>query len=356
MPPPPPPSPDDGRERNLCERSFSSRTPIPPACIPDICLNVPDKQVTGPCADQVCVDEGGTWNGISCDFPPPPPPTPACADGIDNDNNGQIDFPADVNCTSAFDNSEQNQVLVYTASWQSPYGYANANQTFWGKFFIDVTDQPALLGPISFAITTTGMGQVSRLLDVHVDAELPDELIASIAEVPLTNGVAKVALTGPISLGIGLKSYNFFATIPPEEQSTIPSGATLVVSAEPAIDWVAINATSQEAILLSSLSPLNMTLWLMQNPNLPAKECFDGDDNDSDGKIDFPYDTDCSDRLDDSEASSGGAGGGGGGGAAGGGASSGSSGAPSGGAGGGGGGGSSGGGAGGGGGGGDGSN
>ena len=108
MPPPPPPSPDDGRERNLCERSFSSRTPIPPACIPDICLNVPDKQVTGPCADQVCVDEGGTWNGISCDFPPPPPPTPACADGIDNDGDGDTDFPEDTGCTSTGDSTEND--------------------------------------------------------------------------------------------------------------------------------------------------------------------------------------------------------------------------------------------------------
>jgi uncharacterized repeat protein (TIGR01451 family) len=32
--------------------------------------------------------------------------TPQCSDGVDNDNDGQIDFPADTDCTDANDNSE----------------------------------------------------------------------------------------------------------------------------------------------------------------------------------------------------------------------------------------------------------
>ncbi len=46
-------------------------TPVPPPV--DMCLNVPGTQITGPCADALCVIDGGTWDGDSCEMPPPPP-------------------------------------------------------------------------------------------------------------------------------------------------------------------------------------------------------------------------------------------------------------------------------------------
>ena len=47
-------------------------TPPPPPPPPvDECPNVPGTQDEGPCADEVCEDEGGTWDGDSCEFPPP---------------------------------------------------------------------------------------------------------------------------------------------------------------------------------------------------------------------------------------------------------------------------------------------
>src|SRR3989338_2962030 len=49
-------------------------TPPPPPPPPvDECPNVPGTQDEGPCADQVCEDDGGTWDGDSCELPPPPP-------------------------------------------------------------------------------------------------------------------------------------------------------------------------------------------------------------------------------------------------------------------------------------------
>jgi OOP family OmpA-OmpF porin len=38
--------------------------------------------------------------------PPPPPPPPVCSDGLDNDNDGLVDFPSDKGCTSADDGDE----------------------------------------------------------------------------------------------------------------------------------------------------------------------------------------------------------------------------------------------------------
>ena len=42
------------------------------------------------------------------DPPPPPPPVAQCADGLDNDGDGLIDFPADPGCVDAADNDEFN--------------------------------------------------------------------------------------------------------------------------------------------------------------------------------------------------------------------------------------------------------
>jgi len=47
-------------------------TPPPPPA--DKCPHVPGKQTSLPCADDVCEDSGGTWDGDSCNFPPPAQP------------------------------------------------------------------------------------------------------------------------------------------------------------------------------------------------------------------------------------------------------------------------------------------
>ena len=41
---------------------------------------------------------------------PPPPPKAQCEDGVDNDGDGKIDYPADPGCTAATDNDETNVV------------------------------------------------------------------------------------------------------------------------------------------------------------------------------------------------------------------------------------------------------
>ena len=38
--------------------------------------------------------------------PPPPPPTYACSNGLDDDGDGKVDYPADPGCTSSTDNDE----------------------------------------------------------------------------------------------------------------------------------------------------------------------------------------------------------------------------------------------------------
>jgi hypothetical protein len=49
----------------------------------------------------------------SAPTPLPPPPPAQCADRIDNDNDGKIDYPADRGCTSSSDNDEKNPGPAY---------------------------------------------------------------------------------------------------------------------------------------------------------------------------------------------------------------------------------------------------
>ena len=53
----------------------SKRCDTPPPPPVDVCPNVPGTQTSGPCADDVCEDQGGTWDGDSCNFPEPEEPT-----------------------------------------------------------------------------------------------------------------------------------------------------------------------------------------------------------------------------------------------------------------------------------------
>src|SRR3989344_8946882 len=355
-PPPAPPPSDGGRGRDLCERYLSStRVPVPPACIPptppptDACPNVSGYQAAGPCENQTCVNDGGTWNGTPCDFPPPPtvdacpnvpgiqdagpcaddtcvadggtwngvscvmpPPLTACADGVDNDHDSKADFPSDSGCSSAADNNETNPVEVYAAPQDSPYGFIN--QSGWGLFNVIVTDDPVLLGPISFTITTTGMEQVTKLSNVWLEGWFPSQVFGGPQDVSLVNGVGDVTFAdaNPISLGIRTWPIAFRATIPIEERFKVQNGATITITADPASNWIAVGATSGVEISLDSVPTLNMGALLVVPGGPPQDACADGVDNDTDGKIDFPADSGCSNSNDNDESNSGGAGGGGG--------------------------------------------
>src|SRR3989344_5622906 len=52
---------------------FPKTPPVLPPPPVDACPNVPGEQTSGPCADEECVANGGTWYGARCDIPPPPP-------------------------------------------------------------------------------------------------------------------------------------------------------------------------------------------------------------------------------------------------------------------------------------------
>src|SRR3989344_4258211 len=52
--------------------------PPPPPEPTDICPNVAGDQTDGPCEDETCSADGGTWTGESCDLPSAAPPVDVC--------------------------------------------------------------------------------------------------------------------------------------------------------------------------------------------------------------------------------------------------------------------------------------
>ncbi|MCB0827785.1 MAG: delta-60 repeat domain-containing protein [Solirubrobacterales bacterium] len=61
--------------------------------------------------DQGSDDATSAATGVIAPAGPGPGPDPACSDGIDNDGDGKIDFPADPGCTSAADESETDAAV-----------------------------------------------------------------------------------------------------------------------------------------------------------------------------------------------------------------------------------------------------
>lgn len=83
----------------------------------DQCTNIAGFQATVPTttnrnAAGNCLCKNGGTNPATCTPPVVPPASVACNDGIDNDTDGLIDFPADPGCTSVTDTSEDNAALA----------------------------------------------------------------------------------------------------------------------------------------------------------------------------------------------------------------------------------------------------
>jgi cysteine-rich repeat protein len=112
------------------------------------------------CGNRSCEEQENVWScSVDCGLPPSVRMTlPQCLDGLDNDHDGQIDYPADTGCSSALDNSEtdMNEML------------RNASKQI-AKFYKDkILDNPqvqtanqAVVAPI--LITTVAVNTVASV-------------------------------------------------------------------------------------------------------------------------------------------------------------------------------------------------
>lgn len=86
-----------------------------------------------------------------------PKPKPACADGLDNDHDGRIDYPADPGCASATDTDEADPVAGGLTT-------AMAVQSDWGSgYCADVAVKNAGSAPVVWQVSVNIAGRVNNL-------------------------------------------------------------------------------------------------------------------------------------------------------------------------------------------------
>lgn len=243
---------------DLCQRFATSPRRLPPSCVPpppvDACPNVPGNQASGPCADQQCVNQGGTWTGTTCDFPP--------FVRLTYPNGGETFTVGDViNITW-----ESNKMETCTLGWSNAPGSLN-----W------IDNAPVIPGAQKSYTWTVSMG--TRLMTTQM-------------KIYLMCGIPNVGLWDDFS--------DDYFTVNPK----VPFDACIDVPGNQPSGPCADQQCIQDGGTWNGSSCVF--------PTLPA--CSDGVDNDGDEAIDFPADNGCSSANDTTETPSGGSGGGGGGG------------------------------------------
>ena len=96
-------------------------------------------------ADPGCDSASDNTESPDPPTPPAPPPSAACTDGVDNDADGKIDFPADPGCSSISDTDEANPALgpgnahrmIAWASYEKLVGFSDADLDLWKSRGVD---------------------------------------------------------------------------------------------------------------------------------------------------------------------------------------------------------------------------
>jgi len=146
-----------------------------------------DRYSCGPGKDTVQGDTSDVKPGADCEVvkgitpPPPPPPPPApkplCSDGLDNDGDGLIDYPADKGCTSADDNDEVDPPPAKAGHYT---GTTNQNE------------------PIAFDVATDGKSFSN--LEFKINGSCTPGGYISLADVPISvSGVFPINPDGSFS-------------------------------------------------------------------------------------------------------------------------------------------------------------
>lgn len=187
-----------------------------------------------------------------------------CADGLDNDSDGKIDYPADPGCSSSSDNDEYNVPPVNAAVINLALIDAQADTVLFniGEGNVIFTNN---LPSSSINISAVTTGEVSKVLFYQNGAFVRSE------------GTAPYALAGDSNGNYYAWSYKLDV---PYQITAIP------------FDLYGATGTPYS---------LNFTLHNEVATTTPPAVCADGADNDGDGKIDYPADPGCTSNSDNDE-------------------------------------------------------
>ena len=229
--------------QGLCDRLQSSRLPLllPDFCTPpppppppppvDVCPNVPGDQENGPCADETCVEDGGTWNGVSCDLPPPPEET--IGHVVISEVHYNVDVAHGVNTTN--DNNE----------WVELYNGTNETVDLSGWKLVDNTatstlPEGTLLPAGEFLIITATSSTAGFWPDIPEDVEII--VLGSLIGNSLAAGGDVVLLrddedTLVDAVSWGSNTTAFDPSVPGVTQGESVARILLTVDTDTAADW-----------------------------------------------------------------------------------------------------------------------
>ena len=263
------------------------------------------------CAKHVCEDGMDDDNDGKMDYPTDPgctaaidddeadtcpgvhPGCPECGDGVDNDGDGKTDFGTngDVTCKSAGDASEaclsQEGVTAITTAMTMG----------------DTTNALHDVTPTCGSSTSTAHDRTYRL-DVPGMANLQLNLTASFDTVTAlynsTCGGTAVACSDPLNMSVNNVAAGTYYFVVDGYFTTSVGTYTINVSGK------INNGQSCESQLAQS-GAITCNIGYACKGTAGSRTCqpalcSDGLDNDSDGKIDYPFDPGCVDSADDTEA------------------------------------------------------
>lgn len=194
-----------------------------------------------------------------------PPPTPACSDGVDNDDDGLTDFPEDPGCDSDNDNNEFNE----TPGGDEVSAEVNIRDDWGSGYCADVTVTNNSQSPSDWTVTFSIDGTVRDIWNATY-SQSNDEVTAQ--------GVSWNNIINPgQEIGFGFCADRGAQPTPPPP-TPVP---TPVPTPQP--------------------TPAPTPEPTPQPPPPPTFACSDGADNDSDGLTDFPNDPGCESATDNDE-------------------------------------------------------
>ena len=287
-------------------------------CGPGLVCRIPHGGTEMSCEKPVCNDGRDDDGDGKIDYPSDPGCTspddtdetddcpsgagcPACANGVDDDNDGATDYPADTSCTSASGNSEACQgeedpitaIMTATTSGTLVGAHDNHDPTCGGDGGGDILytlTVPAMRSLVLDTEGTTG----DTLLSI-MTAACSEPSIACDDDGGTSGSSSRLALSNLAAGTYIVAVDNYNGTKPPAPYDLHVTGVIQPGGSCNPSD------TLGGALQCPVSNPCSGTTG---NLKCQPSACGDGQDNDGDGKTDFPDDPGCASADDTDETDS----------------------------------------------------
>jgi len=232
------------------------------------------------CSSALDDDESDTCPGAGC---------PQCADGVDNDSDGHIDYPADLNCASASGTSE----LCLSSE---PIALISAAATAGTTVGATNDYNPACASSLGSGPDVTYEIDVPKMDSLDLNLTTSYDTVHELLNASCQG--AALACSDPTTMHLtNLLAGSYFLVV--DGYSSTSSGTfTVNVSGNIAVGGSCEGPLATAGVI--SCSPGTSCVGTPGTRTCQGSACNDGVDNDTDGKIDYPNDPGC-DSIDDTD-------------------------------------------------------